>query len=114
MKSVSVLLGMLSIIFLAGCGGWSRPNTTEGEFSQDRFQCQQQSASMYPVIMQSAGAGYQTPSRTNCTTYGFQTNCTTTPGTYIPAPQSDVNAIARAGAFNSCLQAKGYVFKMGQ
>jgi hypothetical protein len=106
--------GMLSPLFLAGCAmGWTRPNTTEAQFYQDRFQCEQSAASMYPVMMTSAGPGYQAPARTNCTSYGNQTDCTTTPGRYTPAPQSDANAIARSSAFSSCLQSRGYVLKVG-
>ena len=113
MKTVLISSILAALTLLSGCGGWTRPNTTEAQFYQDRFQCEQQSASMYPIMMTSAGPGYQAPARTNCTSYGNQTNCTTTPGTFVPASQSDVNAIARSSAFNSCLQSKGYAFKVG-
>jgi len=107
---------IVCVVFLAGCAaGWSRPNTTEAEFYQDRFQCEQQAASMYPVVMRSSGPGVQAPATTNCTTMPgmpARTNCTTTPGTYAPPPQTDVNANARSGAFNSCMNARGYTYKM--
>lgn len=114
MKSVLTSSSLVSLFFLGGCAmGWTRPNTTEAQFYQDRFQCEQQAAGMYPIMMTSSGPGYQAPAQTNCTTYGNQTNCTTTPGTYTPAPQSDANAIARSTAFSSCLQSRGYVYKIG-
>ena len=114
MKSLLACAGVVSLILLGGCAmGWTRPNTTQAQFYRDRFQCEQQAANMYPVVMASAGPGYQAPARTYCTTYGNQTNCTTTPGVYAPAPQSDANAIARSGAFSSCLQSRGYVYKVG-
>lgn len=94
---------------LAGCGGWSRPNTTEAQFYQDRSQCEYQAATAYPVVMSSTG-GYQGPAQTRCTTYGGVTNCTTTPGTSFPGVQTDMNVGARAGAFNSCMRGRGYTF----
>lgn len=113
-KSRFVWAVLATFALLEGCAmGWTRPNTTEAQFNQDRFQCEQQAASTYPVVMASSGSGYQAPARTNCTTYGNQTNCTTTPGAYTPPPQSDANAFARASAVRSCLQSKGYVNKVG-
>src|SRR5262245_25396209 len=70
---------IVCVVFVAGCAaGWSRPNTTEAEFHQDRFQCEQQAASMYPVVMRSSGPGVQAPATTNCTTMPgmpARTNC---------------------------------------
>ena len=114
MKSLLAGASLVSLILLGGCAmGWTRPNTTEAQFYQDRFQCEQEAASMYPVAMSSVGSGYQAPAQTNCTTYGNQTNCTTRPGIYSPPPQFDSNAIARSGAFSSCLESRGYVYKVG-
>ena len=114
MKYLNVSIGIAVFVSLAGCAmGWTRPNTTEAQFYQDRFQCEGQAAQMYPVIMTSVGPGFQTPGRTNCTTYGNQTNCTTMPGSYTPAQQSDANATSRASAVSSCLRSKGYIYKFG-
>lgn len=111
-KTTSIAL-IAATVMLSSCAmGWSRSNTSESEFYQDRLQCEQQAMSIYPVAMSAMGGGYQTPARTNCTTYGNQTNCTTTPGTYTPPPQSDMNAIPRSGAFSACLRGKGYEFKL--
>lgn len=110
-------LAVLAIaLLLSGCAsGWSKVGATENEFAQDRYQCQMEVAAAYPVVMTqtSYGGGNQTPSRTNCQTYGTTTNCTTTPGVYTPPVQqtSDANVYARIGGMNSCLQSRGYTFK---
>jgi hypothetical protein len=117
MSQISFLPVGLCIVVLAGCAiGWSRPNTTEAEFYQDRYQCEQQAAQMYPVAMvqRTVGSGYQAPAQTNCYTYGNNTSCTTTPGTYTPPATvtEDANSVNRNVAFQSCLNSKGYTFKM--
>lgn len=108
---------ILASIALYGCGGgWSRPNTTEAEFNQDRYQCERESAHMYPaqITQQQIGKGYQSPTTTNCFSAGMATQCTSTPGIYTQ-PQTyteDANASNRSRAFNSCLSAKGYRFNL--
>jgi hypothetical protein len=105
------LASLALCIALAGCAmGWSKPGATEAEFYRDRFDCDQQAASMYPTAMGSIGGGYQAPTRTSCTGYGNQMNCTTIPGAQVAAPQQDMNATARMGAFHSCMESKGYRF----
>ena len=105
------------IVFLVGCNvGWSRPGTTEGEFYQDRYECQQQSAQMYPVSMvrRTIGVGYQPAAITSCNSYGGNTQCATSGGNYVPPASinEDANLDNRNAAFRSCLNAKGYAFKM--
>lgn len=112
-----VLALLASVFALGGCAfGWSRPNTTETEFYQDRYQCEQEAARMYPVAMmqRTIGSGYQAPAQTNCTTYGNQISCTTDPGLYVPPAQvtEDANSLNRSYAFQSCLESKGYKYKM--
>ena len=108
MKQIAIAV---SAVVLGGCGGWSRPNTSEAQFYQDRVACEQQAAATYPVAMTSTG-GYQAPSQTRCTTsYGVM-NCTTTPGATMPGVQSDTNAIPRAGMFDACMRGKGYSFSL--
>ena len=107
----------LCVVLLAGCAvGWTRPNTSESEFNQDRYECQQQAAQMYPVMMvqRTNGVGYQTSAQTNCTSYGSSMNCTTTGGNYVPPATvtEDSNLNNRNSAFGSCLNSKGYTFKM--
>jgi hypothetical protein len=93
---------------LAGCAGWKHPTSSDADFNRDRYQCQSETAGNFPVTQTSMGPGYQAPSRTNCTAYGNQANCTTTPGAYVPAPMQDTNAMPRAFAFDSCMRARGY------
>lgn len=117
MSRITFLFKGLFVVLLTGCAiGWERPNTTEAEFYQDRYQCEQQAAQMYPVaiVQRTVAGGYQGPSQTNCYGYGNNIQCTTTPGTYMPpvSTAQDVNAMNRDGAFRSCLNSKGYTFKM--
>jgi len=105
-----ILVTVISAI--TGCAtGWVRPNTTQAEGQRDGYECEQQATRMYPVAMRSVGPGRTTDSYTNCNSYGGQTNCSTTPGSYTPPPQTDVNAMNRSSARESCLQAKGYRYK---
>lgn len=95
-------------LLLAGCASWKHPSATEADFNRDRYQCQMETTSVYQPNQTAVGVGYRAPAQTNCTTYGNQTNCQTTPGAYVPPPTQDTNAIPRAMAFNSCMQARGY------
>ena len=117
MSRIAFLPVSLCVVLLTGCAiGWSRPNTTEAEFNQDRYECEQQAAQMYPVVMvqRTIGSGYQTSAQTNCTSYGNTTNCTTTGGNYVPPATvtEDANSTNRGFAFQSCLNSKGYTYKM--
>lgn len=114
MIRVPRLFLLVAPIVLTGCGGWTRPNTTEAEFRRDSYECSMEAARTYPTLMQSSGGGYQAPDTTNCTRNGNQTNCTTTPGAYTAPPQSDVNAGMRADANIACLRTRGYQYKIRQ
>ena len=114
----SAPLAGLCAVILTGCNiGWTRPNTTQAEFNQDRYACQQEAARIYPTAMmqQTVGTGYQNPAQTEC--YGYGNNnisCTTTGGNYVP-PRTitvDANANNRSTAFDSCMNARSYTFKM--
>lgn len=96
-------------IMLSGCGGWSRPNTSEAEFNADRYACESQAAQSYPVQMMYT-PGPVTPSQTTCQSFYGQVRCTTTPGVQYPGTQTDMNSINRASAIRSCLQSKGYTW----
>jgi hypothetical protein len=112
MKSLLTFTNVFLPLLLGGCvRGCSRPNTSEAEFKLDRFQCEQQAASIYPIVIESFGTGHEAPSQSNCSSYAGHMNCTATPGAYIPPRQVDVNANARANEVRSCLQSKGYVSK---
>lgn len=107
-----VVGSFVAVAALSGCAmGWDRANTTEDQFRRDLYSCQQEAARSYPSYMQSNGGGYRAPDRTTCMQNGAQMNCTTTPGAYTPPSQSDVNAIARAQSADSCMYARGYVYR---
>lgn len=93
---------------LSSCARWSHPTASEAQFYRDSYDCNIGSGSAFPVNNTAMGVDRQGPGRVNCSTFGNQTNCTTTQGAYIPAPMIDVNAFARAMAFDSCMRGKGY------
>lgn len=102
-----------SVGLLSGCAMvWTRPNTTEAEFYQDRYQCEQQAAQMYPAIMtqRAVGASFQAPSRTDCSAYGNNISCQTAPGMSVQpnVVTEDANSLSRLMASDDCLKAKGY------
>jgi hypothetical protein len=100
---------IMLVACLAACAtGWSRPNTTEAEFNQDRLQCEQQGTSRYPVRIETS-SGHQGASQSDCRSFGLHLNCTAVPGSYVPPVQYDANASARANDIKSCLRSKGYV-----
>lgn len=105
MKTAKAILTLLLLIDLAGCGmGWTRPNTSEAQFNQDRYQCEKEAVSMYPPVRPKPQS-----SQTDCTAYGNQMTCTTSP-TYS-GTQPDTNQTARTHAVSSCLEARGYAWR---
>ena len=97
---------------LAACAtGWSRPNTSEAQFDQDRLQCEQQGKDKYPIRIESFGSGHQGASQSNCRSFGLHLNCSAVPGTYVQPTRYDVNAAARSDVIRSCLRSRGYVSK---
>lgn len=95
---------LLVACIVSGCSlGWARPNTTEAQFYQDRLACEQQAASMYPSQPSQQSQSY----KTNCSSYGNQTNCTSKPDPF--ANQSiDISISQRASVLDVCLRSKGY------
>lgn len=111
-----VLLGVC--VSVSGCNvGWVKPGSTQAEFNVDKYDCQTEAAHTYPVaiVQRSVGTGYQTSSQTQCVASGYGNyNCTTTGGNYVPpnTVTEDANLNNRNMAFQNCMQAKGYEFKM--
>ena len=110
------------LVGLAGCATqWNRPNTTEAQFYQDRFECEQLAAGSYPPSMvqrMSSPGVYAPPPRTQttCSSVGGIVSCRSAPSgldasiynrppTYVT---DDANAPARAYAVGSCLMSRGY------
>ena len=83
-------------------------------FGKDAYECEQESAKIYPPNLSTqVSGGYQAPSTTNCYTTGSRqqyTNCTTTPGMSVPpsTKQADLNVANRERAFKTCLKARGW------
>jgi hypothetical protein len=96
---------------LTGCGSWHKPGASDAEFYTDKVQCQATAQSAFPVNMVTNGGATQMPSQTNCRQYGGQMQCTTTPGMVIPAPQADMNAMSRSGAFKDCMRGRGWTWQ---
>ena len=113
MNAVFAFVTSACLLTLGGCAmGWTRPNTTEAQASQDRLQCEQQAASMYPVVMAPNGAANDQLAALDCATSGIPIDCGRT-ADVAPPPQTDANAPNRSAALSSCLESKGYVFKVG-
>jgi hypothetical protein len=112
MKIAPEFTGLVLMITVAGCGVWTRPNTSEAEFYQDRYQCEQEAVSMYPVAMRRhGGTVYQTPTDTDCNVYGNQISCTTSRAPEFQGMPYDANEVNRILARDSCLRARGYVWR---
>jgi hypothetical protein len=122
---MSPVLGVVvlsSVALLGGCASrWSRPNTSESQFYQDRYQCEQDAARSYPpaMVQRTTSPGFQAApraSQTNCTTIGNNISCNTAPtgldASIFNRPPTqvteDVNIGSRNSAVQSCLYARGY------
>jgi hypothetical protein len=97
-------------IGVAGCASnWTRPNTTEAQFRQDVYACQQQAAAApRPVYVQPT----QSARQTDCTAQGNNLSCTTRPGVdtamYANAANAHAATAAQPAAIDACLMARGY------
>jgi len=98
MKTVFAIVASACLVIFGGCGKeWTRANTTEAESSQDRLQCEQQAARLYPFGISRSELTYQEFATTNCGTAGDPVNC-------APGP-----ALDRSTALSLCLESKGYI-----
>lgn len=98
-----------SAILVAACAGmgWTHPSKNQSDFNQDRYQCQQETARMYPSQISGSNPTYNT----NCTNMGGgYTSCTTNA---TQAPQYDINVNNRNIAFSSCMKAQGWSWSWG-
>lgn len=99
----------LFCIPLAGCAGWSRPNTTEYEMNTDRAQCASEALRAYPPRY--VNVYTSTPITTSCSGSGKHYSCTTMGGEVRPN-DVDSNLGRRNRARDACLESKGYSFGM--
>ena len=111
------------LLVLAGCAQPQKwHGGTEASFNRDRYECEQEAARSFPtqMVQQQTSPGVNVrPSQstqTNCTTYGNQINCTSSPqgldtSIYNRPPSYitiDANARSRGNSITSCLYARGY------
>ena len=100
------------ILSLVACAprGWSRPDTTEAQFSQDRYLCQQQASSAFPTTMVQIAGTNQSPPQGQMVSGHY---VAPSPTQYLAAsmPSSyDANSSNRDDMFRSCLNSKGYKY----
>ncbi len=87
-------LAALSVLVIGGCAKWNHPTASQYEFQRDQAQCNQYAQQASPSV-QAPYNPYLTPMQ--------QANQTMN--------QSGANlgaAFGQMGAFNNCMQAKGY------
>lgn len=108
MKNIAIV--SITAIAISGCAGfgWSKPGGTQMDFDSDNMHCTRESASLYPTVMVNSGLSYQAPVITNCSSYGSQINCFSTPGASVPPTQTDANALARIMYWDMCIRAQGW------
>jgi hypothetical protein len=98
------------ILWLVACAprGWSRPDTAEVQFSQDRYLCQQQAASAFPTSkVHFAGANQAPPQGQMVSGHYIAPSATQ----YLSASMRssyDANSSNRDDMFKSCISSKGY------
>lgn len=117
MKPTFVLLHLLLLPFLSGCATkWAPPaGMTEQQAYQVRYQCEREVAQLYPEPPPIAPAA-PASTQTNCTAYGNQINCQTTPasdgGEIVRSSQQAADRMSlarkREEMLSACLRAKGF------
>jgi hypothetical protein len=110
MKRHLVLLVAVALS-VSGCATtttWSRPDTSDAQYNDDRQACERTATDAHPVRMAPIGAGVRAPPETICNTQDGRTSCTTKRGTYIPPPVVDSNIAERTKAVEVCLRSRGY------
>lgn len=110
MQRAATLLCFLS---LAGCATkWSKPGATSAEFEATKGSCSARAYSRYQPIMTSIqiGSGYTTPLQTQCFGTGYNVQCTTTGGQYVPPTSMmvDQNNNARDQDIRACFFERGW------
>jgi len=120
------LVFCLALGLLSGCAqnSWQRAGASQADFDADKYVCERDASSIYPVNMVDVKLRDQVyPGVTACTgngsgnIYGGQisTNstvrCTTTPERVVPGAtvfRRDENLIQRGSLISSCLKSRGW------
>ncbi len=102
-RSLTCAIALLAV-FLGGCvpGYYTRSDFTRQQFLQDKFECEQTATRMYPSVPYVD----HSPAHTDCTDYGTEIECTTTPAS--SSHYGDRNAVDRESAMNRCIESNGY------
>lgn len=97
------------IVFVTACAGmgWTHSFKSQSDLNRDRYQCEQNTAKMYPPQLSGSNPTYNT----DCMNMGGgYTSCTTN----VSQPlQHDINANNRSIAFSSCMEAQGWKWSWG-
>lgn len=104
---------LFCLVILAGCATkWSKPGASPAEFEATKASCNSRAYSRFQPAMQSVqiSSGYVTPVQTQCFGTGYNVQCTSTGGQYIP-PASimvDQNSNARNQDVRGCFFEQGW------
>ena len=112
----------ISAFVLGGCATtYEHATADQAQFDRDKYQCQQEAASMYPPVYgQRPPPPQSTSSTTNCRAEGSSIQCYTrqnpprqTIGGALAeyAASQDQNEGRRKAAVENCISSKGYVRK---
>jgi hypothetical protein len=116
-RFIAMLAPATFCIGLMGCAmEWTKPATTEQELNADKLTCEQEAATLYPVVHDSPLTYRPAASSkldTSCVQQTGFNNCDSTgnAGPSAAAAHNDVNDYDRAAAVKACLRAKGYTYK---
>jgi len=103
-----------STLCLAGCAQyvWTKPGATIAAFQADKGRCIGAAYSEVPTApaVATLGAGYTTPQYTSCQGFGYNVNCYSSGGQYVPPVRMayDANASARTQVFKGCMYQSGW------
>jgi hypothetical protein len=115
MPRIRTAVAACGLLLAAGCGSWTHPSKSGEAFYADKLVCEQQAASIYPVVLvqRLVSAGYHLPTKTECTQEGKRSTCLTTPGGFVPPTYTtdDLNDSKRSAATDNCLRAGGWTWK---
>lgn len=111
-RSLTILL-LTFLVCTSGCATkWVKLGATEHEFNAMKASCEARAQSKFPPLMrqQQISSGYTTPMTTNCYNTGYQVQCYSTGGHYVPPRYMavDDNYHARQSDIESCYYENGW------
>ena len=117
---------LLAVVLFSGCAQyrWEQPGASQGKFDVDKYACEMDAATIYPVKMVNVKLNDQViPGNTRCNSSGngniyggnistnTVTTCNTTPDKVILGATvftRDDNLKARGDLINSCMRSRGW------